>query len=101
MFVFNPQMLFINTSVLKMTWIVITSLIGMFSLATGFEGFMFKKMAPIWRLIAVAGGLMLIHPAILTDVFGIGIIAAVTVVQVLQTRTMPPRNPLPVKNTQV
>ena len=86
MFVFNPQMLFIGTTVLNMAWIILTSIIGMFSLAAAFEGFMFRKMSVLWRLAGIAGGIMLIAPGAFIDFIGLALIALVIVVQVLQTR---------------
>lgn len=73
-FVLSPQMLLINTTFFKVAQIVITSTIGMFSIAGGLEGYM-KKPLPVWqRILAVAGGLMLIDPNIITDLVGIAII---------------------------
>jgi TRAP-type uncharacterized transport system fused permease subunit len=80
-FVFNPAMLFIETTPLRVVQIVCTSCIGMFSLSVGVEGYMLRKLAVFWRLAAVAAGLLLIDPGLLTDIIGIALIAAVTLVQ--------------------
>ena len=80
-FVFNPAMLFIDTTPLKVAQIVCTSCIGMFSLAIGIEGYMLRKIAVPWRLAAIAAGLLLIDPGLLSDIVGIALIAAVTVAQ--------------------
>jgi TRAP transporter 4TM/12TM fusion protein len=85
-FIFSPQMLFINTTPLGMIQIIITSLIGMFSLAAGLEGFMFRKFSVPWRLLAIAAGLCLIDPGLITDLLGIGSIALITAIQVIQSR---------------
>jgi len=88
MFVFNPHMLLtqVETTPIHIVQIIITSLIGMFSLAASFEGFMFRKMNPLWRLLGIAAGLLLIHPGAFTDLIGIGAIAVIVVVQQLQIR---------------
>jgi UPF0716 family protein affecting phage T7 exclusion len=53
----------------------------MFGLAAGLEGFMLKKVAVPFRLMAVAGGLFLIYPGLVSDLVGLSFIAAVAVVQ--------------------
>ena len=52
----------------------VTSLVGMFALASGLEGFIKRKLA-IWeRVLAVAAGLLMIHPGLRTDLVGILVI---------------------------
>jgi TRAP transporter 4TM/12TM fusion protein len=81
MFVLNPTMLLINASFGQVVQFTVTSLIGMFAISGGLEGFMKKKL-PWWqRILAVVGGLMMIEPKLLTDIIGIGIIAIVIVLQ--------------------
>jgi len=80
-FVLNPAMLLINTSVLSVIQIVITSTIGMFAIAGGLEGFMKKKL-PWWqRIIAIIGGLGMIDPDLVTDLIGLLLILIVVVFQ--------------------
>lgn len=77
MFCYNPAMLLIETetsgpvTVLMMVRIVITSVIGIFGLSAALEGYCFSKMNVIVRLAIAAGGLLLIHPALLTDIIGL------------------------------
>ncbi|MDR3284238.1 MAG: FxsA family protein, partial [Treponema sp.] len=63
--------------------IICTSVIGMFGLAAGLEGYMFKRVNVIERLMAIAGGLLLIDPGLITDGVGILLIAAVVVLQLI------------------
>jgi len=80
-FVLNPDMLLINASFFRVAQIVITSTIGMFSIAGGLEGYMRKKL-PWWqRIVAVIGGLLLIDPQPLTDIIGLIMIAFIIVQQ--------------------
>jgi TRAP-type uncharacterized transport system fused permease subunit len=79
-------MLFINTTPLKVVQIVLSSCIGMFGLAAGIEGYMARRISLPLRLAAVAGGLLLIDPGLVTDLVGIGLIAAVTLEQVIVWR---------------
>ncbi len=81
MFVLNPTMLLIDASFLQIAQFICTSMIGMFAISGGLEGYMKKKM-PWWqRIMAVGAGLMLIEPALITDIIGIAIIAFVVVLQ--------------------
>ena len=87
-FALNPTMLLIGVeNPFEVVLIVITSLVGIFGVAAGLEGYMLRKMNPIQRILAVAGGLLLIIPGILTDVIGLSIIAAVIVWQIVQKKT--------------
>jgi TRAP-type uncharacterized transport system fused permease subunit len=82
-FVFSPSMLFIDTTPIQVIQIVITSCLGMFGLASGIEGYMFKRMPVFERLMAIGGGLFLIYPGLLTDIIGFSLIAAVIVLQLI------------------
>ncbi|MDR2102590.1 MAG: TRAP transporter permease [Treponema sp.] len=80
-FVFNPAMLFINTTPVEVVRIVVSSCIGMFGLAVGLEGYMLRRVSPVERLAAIAGGLLLIDPGILSDLLGLAFIILVVVLQ--------------------
>ena len=82
-FIFNPAMLLIDVTPLKFIQIIISSLLGMWSLASGSEGFMLQKVTLPWRLAAIAGGLLLIDPGLRSDIIGLSLIAAVIAVQVI------------------
>jgi TRAP transporter 4TM/12TM fusion protein len=82
-FVFNPAMLFIETTPFKVIQIIISSFIGMFGLASGITGYVFRQVALPWRLAAIAGGLLLINPGLMSDIVGLGLVALVTAVQVI------------------
>jgi TRAP transporter 4TM/12TM fusion protein len=80
-FIFSPSMLFIDTTVSEVIRIIITSVLGMFGLSTGLEGYMRRHIVLPLRFVLIAGGLLLIHPELLTDVVGLVLIAIVTVTQ--------------------
>ena len=84
-FVMSPAMLLIDTTPLRVVWISITAIVGMFALSVGLEGFMLTKVPVVLRLVAVAGGLLLIDPGLFTDVIGFGIIALIIVTQVIKS----------------
>ncbi len=77
-FAFAPQMLFefeaglgTGAIVFQVISIIVTSLIGIFGIAAGLNGFLFKKMNPLFRVALIAGGLTLLIPGVVTDVIGI------------------------------
>lgn len=77
-FALNPVMLFIGvTGPMQVVSIIITSLVGIFGVASALEGYIFVKMNPVQRVMAAAGGLLLIDPRVLTDIIGIVLVAVV------------------------
>ena len=83
-FALNPAMLFVDTDVLEVILICITSVIGIFGVSASLEGFFLHKMHWYERILSVIGGLLLIYPGLVTDLIGI---ALVTIVLVLQLAT--------------
>jgi TRAP transporter 4TM/12TM fusion protein len=82
-FIFNPEMLWIGATPIKVIQIIFSSLTGMFILAAGVQGFMARKISAPLRVLAIVGGLGLIHPGTLTDVAGLAIGALLIVSQVM------------------
>jgi len=85
-FAFNPAMLFIDAGVMDVVLIIITSLVGLFGIAGGLEGYMFADMNPVQRIMAVIGGLCMLIPGTLTDVIGIVLVGASGVWQIAGKR---------------
>lgn len=79
MFCYTPAMLLIDTTPLRVVQIAITAFIGVFAVASALEGYCFARMHMITRIVIAAGGLMLIHPALLTDVIGIAVVVVTLV----------------------
>ena len=75
MFCFNPAMLFIDTTVLQVVQIAITSFVGVFGVAAAMEGYCFAMIKTPIRILIAAGGLLLIHTALSTDIAGLAIVA--------------------------
>lgn len=78
-FALNPAMLFIDTVWYDVILTVITSIIGMFGVSLGLQGYCFSKINPLFRVIATIGGLLLIIPGLLTDSIGLVLVAGVVV----------------------
>lgn len=75
MFVFSPQLMLINTTLIEGAWTAITACIGVFLLAVAVEGYFLAKVAVWMRAVILVGALALMNPGIVTD--GIGIAACV------------------------
>ena len=77
----SPAMLLIDASPLQVVMIVITSLIGIFGVAAGLSGFVYKAMNPVMRAIIVIGGITLLIPGTMTDIIGLVMVIGVILVQ--------------------
>ena len=74
-FALNPAMLFVDTTAVQVVMVIITSFVGMFGVAGALNGFLFRPMNPLVRMLFAAGGLLMMYPGTLTDVIGIVIFA--------------------------
>ena len=85
-FALNPAMLFIDTSASEVILIVVTSLVGIFGVSSGLQGFIFRNASWWERLLSIAGGLLLIYPGLTTDIIGLALVGIVIVIQYLEKR---------------
>ena len=86
-FALNPTMLFVGvTHWYTVVTICVTSLVGIFAVAACLEGWLIHEMKWYERLMALAGGLLLIDPGATTDLIGLGLVAAVAVLQLLSKK---------------
>jgi TRAP-type uncharacterized transport system fused permease subunit len=83
-FVYSPQMLMLNAQWHEILLIAVTALIGMFGIGMAVEKFWTSRLNIIQQLMALAGGLLLIIPGLLTDAIGLVLIAAVILWQRVQ-----------------
>ncbi len=88
-FALNPAMLFVNTTAVQVVMVVVTSLIGMFGVAAALNGFLFRHMNPVVRVMFAAGGLLMMYPSTMTDVIGLVIFAAAFAWQYLSSKRTP------------
>lgn len=82
-FALNPAMLFIDTTALEVIQIVITSLIGIFGVSAGMEGYMKTTLNWPMRILSIAAGLALIYPGLVTDLVGAVVIGLIFAYQVI------------------
>lgn len=73
-FCYSPALLIIDTTPLHVVQITITSLIGIFGVSAGLEGFLKREMSALIRILFVVGGILLIIPSLVTDIIGIVLI---------------------------
>ena len=85
-FVFNPQMLMIDTSFLSALPIAVTALIGMFGISAALEGYAFRNSSIIERILFAAAGIMCILPNSFTDFIGIFLLIGLIVFQLLMKK---------------
>ena len=86
MFVYGPALL-MQGSALEIVRSVAMAVIGVYAIATGTVGFFRARMAWWARLLAVAGGILLIDTGWITDIIGIVLVAAVFAFNHLGSRT--------------
>ncbi len=63
--------------------IVVTSLLGIFGVAAALNGFLFRPMNPVFRVVLAVGGLCMMIPGIVTDLVGLALVAVICVLQKL------------------
>ena len=81
-FAMNPQMLFVDvSSALQVVQICISALLGIFGVAAALNGFLYRAISPLMRLILVVGGLGMLIPGTVTDVTGFVLVVGVMLYQ--------------------
>ena len=82
-FAMNPAMLLVDTTTLQVILVVVSSLIGIFGVATGLNGYLFRPIHSLLRVVIAAAGLLMMDPTVMTDIIGIVLMVAVIAVQYL------------------
>jgi TRAP-type uncharacterized transport system fused permease subunit len=82
-FCYSPQMLLIDSHPFEVVQIVVTSLIGIFGISAALEGYCFTEINPVFRILAIVGGLLLIIPGLVTDATGLALVIGVLAIQKL------------------
>jgi TRAP transporter 4TM/12TM fusion protein len=81
MFIYSPQLLLINTSLLEGIRVALGASIGVLMIGAAVEGYLFTKMHVILRIVASAGALCLIDSDFYTDLVGIAVLVVLLAVQ--------------------
>lgn len=70
MFVFAPSMLMIDTNIVHIITIIVTSIFGVFLLAIAMEGYFIAPLSLLLRAVSFASALLLIYPGWITSLIG-------------------------------
>lgn len=81
MFVYNTDLLLLDTPIAKAVQVAITAAIGVFMISIAVEGFLFRKVSVLVRILSLVGAFLLIDSGAVTDLVGIAICAAVVIYQ--------------------
>jgi TRAP transporter 4TM/12TM fusion protein len=73
--------LLLKGSLVNILWTFVTALVGIFALAAGTDGWMFKRATSWERVILVAAGLALVYPALTFDLIGLGLVGMAIISQ--------------------
>lgn len=90
MFVYNNQLLLINTSFIQGVQVAITACIGVFLISAAVEGFLYTKVNIIIRGVMLIGAFLLIDSSFWTDVAGIGVFTGTLVLQNILSKKINP-----------
>ena len=86
-FAYSPALLFENISGWwEVAQICISALLGIFAIAASLNGFLYKKIHPVLRIVLVIGGLGMMIPGTLTDAVGLVLVAAVIAYQKISAK---------------
>lgn len=85
-FVFNPQMLMINTNFTSVLFIAITAIIGMFGFSSALEGYCCRHISVLERILFAVAGILCVIPESRSDLIGIVIIAVSIVYEIIRNK---------------
>ena len=80
-FCMNPSMLFIETTAFDVIQIGITSVAGLFGVASALNGYLYRPINPLFRILLIGGGLCMMVPGTVTDLVGVVVVAAIVLLQ--------------------
>ncbi|MDO4690017.1 MAG: TRAP transporter permease [Fusobacterium sp.] len=83
MFVYNNQLLLIDTTFIQGIQVALTACVGVFLISAAVEGFLYTKVNVLMRIIMLAGAFLLIDSSLLTDLLGVGTFIVAVAVQKL------------------
>ena len=81
MFVYNTELLLLDTPIAKGIQVAITAAIGVFLISVAVEGFLFRKVNAVLRILCFAGAYLLIDSGLITNIIGIAICVGIVLLQ--------------------
>ena len=85
-FAMNPAMLFVDTVWYEVILITATALLGIFGIAAGLGGYVFRPMKWWSRALCIVGGLGMMIPGTATDIVGLVLVGGVCLIDYLAVR---------------
>lgn len=85
-FVLDPSILMIDTTVADVLLIIVTSIVGMYAVSGGCIGYVLDNNKWYETILLFAGGLLMIKPGIATDAIGFIVVAGVMLLQYLRKK---------------
>ena len=86
-FAYSPAMLFEGVEHwYEVLQIAGSALVGLFGVAAALNGHLFKKIPVPFRILLAAGGIGMMIPGTVSDLVGLGVVAAISVIQYLTSK---------------
>lgn len=87
MFIFQPSLLLMGDTI-TVVQSIITAGVGVVALAGGMQGYFVREARLMERVLLILAGLTLLYPGLYTDLLGLGLIAAVAMLQFLRNKSL-------------
>ena len=89
LFALSPQMLFIDVdSAFQVVQICVSALLGIFGVAAALNGFLYRHIPMLLRVVIAAGGLCMLVPGTWSDIVGFLLVVGVVVFQRFSARRL-------------
>ena len=86
-FAYSPAMLFVDVnSTFEVIQIVLSALLGLFGIAASLNGYLFKHLPWLFRIILIGGGLGMMIPGTMSDLVGFVLVGGVVLLQYLDVK---------------
>jgi TRAP transporter 4TM/12TM fusion protein len=89
MFVYNDSLLLINTTFAEGAAVTVTAILGVVMLGTAAEGYLFRSIHWVLRIVLFAGAILFMNPNMVQDIIGLGIILVVVLWQWRKSKNTP------------
>ncbi|MCM3488037.1 TRAP transporter permease [Alkalihalophilus marmarensis] len=93
MFVYNDSLLLINTTFAEGAAVTVTAILGVVMLGTAAEGYLFRSIHWVLRIVLFAGAILFMNPNMVQDIIGLGIILVVVLWQWRKSKNTPETAP--------
>jgi TRAP transporter 4TM/12TM fusion protein len=86
MFVFNNELLLLDTTWMIALRVVATSIIGVIMIGVAIEGYLLREVPMVLRAASFVGALLLITASVAQDIAGVAILAILIIQQIMQMK---------------